>query len=150
MVKKLKNMFKRRDNLEHEFLPPALEIEETPPSPIRRWLIWMIFIITISTFVWSYLGEVDEVAVARGKVIPDGRVKVIQPIETGVIKAIHVQEGQRVKKGHILIELDPTIQQADAASSAKALSIHRADKERLWGEYALSSLSVLPAHESPK
>lgn len=127
-------MFNRRDNLEYEFLPPAIEIEETPPSPIRRLLIWIIFVITISTFVWSYLGKVDEVAVARGKVIPDGRVKVIQPIEAGVIKAIHVQEGQRVKKGQILIELDPTINQADAASSAKTLSIHKADKERLWGE----------------
>ncbi len=126
-------MFKLRDNLEYEFLPPAIEIEETPPSPIRR-LIWMIFVITVSVFVWSYFGEVDEVAVARGKVIPDGRVKVIQSFETGVIKAIHVQEGQRVKKGQLLIELDPTLRQADAASSAKTLSIHRADRERLREE----------------
>ncbi|MBI3399578.1 MAG: HlyD family type I secretion periplasmic adaptor subunit [Deltaproteobacteria bacterium] len=127
-------MFKFRDNLEYEFLPPAIEIEETPPSPIRRLLIWIIFVITVSVFVWSYFGEVDEVAVARGKVIPDGRVKVIQPLEAGVIKAIHVQEGQRVKKGQLLIELDPTIQQADAASSAKTLSIHKADRERLMEE----------------
>lgn len=127
-------MFKLRDNLEYEFLQPAIEIEETPPSPIRRRLIWMIFVITVSVFVWSYLGEVDEVAIARGKVIPDGRVKVIQPLETGVIKAIHVQEGQRVKKGQLLIELDPTLRQADAASSAKTLSIHRADRERLREE----------------
>lgn len=134
MRKRIKNMFKRSDNLEYEFLPPAVEIEETPPSPVRRLLIWVIFVVTISTFIWSYLGEVDEVAMARGKVIPDGRVKVIQPIEAGVIKAIHVQEGQRVKKGQLLIELDPTIQQADAASSAKTLSIHKADEERLWGE----------------
>ena len=130
----MKNMFKRRDNLEYEFLPPAVEIEETPPSPIRRRLIWVIFAITVSVFVWSYLGEVDEVAVARGKVIPDGKVKVIQPLEAGVIKAIHVKEGQRVKKGQLLIELDPTLRQADAASSAKTLSIHRADRERLREE----------------
>lgn len=134
MVKRLRDMFKRRDNFEYEFLPPAIEIEETPPSPIRRLLIWMILAMTILAFVWSYLGKVDEVAVARGKVIPDGRVKVIQPLETGVIKAIHVQEGQMVKKGQLLIELDPTILQADAASSARSLSIHRMDKVRLWGE----------------
>ncbi|MDI6745484.1 MAG: biotin/lipoyl-binding protein, partial [Thermodesulfovibrionales bacterium] len=117
-----------------EFLPPALEIEETPPSPLRRALIWLIFILVIAAFTWSYFGKVDEVAVARGKVIPDGRVKVIQPMETGVIRAIHVQEGQMVKEGQLLIELDPTIKQADVESTSKALSIHAADKERLIQE----------------
>lgn len=126
-------MFKN-DNLEYEFLPHALEIEDTPPSPVKRILIWMIFGMVFLSFIWSYFGKVDEVAVARGKVIPDGRVKVIQPMETGVIRAIHVQEGQQVKKGQILIELDPTIKQADVESTAKALSIHVTDKERLMEE----------------
>lgn len=133
MIKRLRNYFKT-DNLEYEFLPPAIEIEKTPPSPLRRALIWVILILTISVFIWSYFGKVDEVAVARGKVIPDGRVKVIQPMETGVIKAILVHEGQTVKEGQLLIELDPTIKQADAESSAKALSLHQADKERLIAE----------------
>ncbi|MBI5214083.1 MAG: HlyD family type I secretion periplasmic adaptor subunit [Nitrospirae bacterium] len=133
MIKRVKDYFKG-DNLEHEFLPPALEIEETPPSPARRVLIWAIFAMVILTFLWSYFGKVDEVAVARGKVIPDGRVKVIQPMETGVIRAIHVEEGQRVKEGQMLIELDPTIKQADALSAAKALSIYTTDRERLIQE----------------
>ena len=64
MLKRLKNHFKN-DNLEYEFLPPSLEIEETPPSPIRRVLIWVIFILVIIAFTWSYFGKVDEVAVAR-------------------------------------------------------------------------------------
>lgn len=133
MLKRLKDYLKQ-DNLEYEFLPPALEIEETPPSPARRVLIWAVFIMIIIAFLWAYFGKVDEVAVARGKVIPDGRVKVIQPMETGVIRAIHVEEGQRVKKGQMLIELDPTIKQADVASTAKALSIHMTDRERLMQE----------------
>ncbi len=133
MIKRMKDYF-NGDNLEYEFLPPALEIEETPPSPARRVLIWAIFAMVILTFLWSYFGKVDEVAVARGKVIPDGRVKVIQPMETGVIRAIHVEEGQRVKEGQILIELDPTIKQADALSAAKALSIYTTDRERLVQE----------------
>ncbi|MEW5949274.1 MAG: HlyD family type I secretion periplasmic adaptor subunit [Thermodesulfobacteriota bacterium] len=133
MIKRLKTIFKQ-DNLEYEFLPPALEIEETPASPLHRILIWVIFIITLSTFAWSYLGRVDVVAVARGKVIPDGRIKTIQPIETGVIRAIHVKEGQRIRAGQILIELDPTIKEADMASAVKALSIFQTDKERLIDE----------------
>jgi hemolysin D len=141
MFKRLKDYFKN-DNLEYEFLPHALEIEETPPSPVKRILIWAIFGMVFLAFIWSYFGKVDEVAVARGKVIPDGRVKVVQPMETGVIRAIHVQEGQQVKKGQILIELDPTIKQADVESTAKALSIHVTDKERLMEELNGERLKV--------
>lgn len=132
-IKKLKSFF-QQDNLEYEFLSPALEIEAAPPSPLRVALIWTIFILVVATFAWSYFGKVDEVAVARGKIIPDGRIKVIQPIETGVIRAIHVKEGQQVKKGQLLIELDPTIKEADAESFARSLSTHLADKERLFAE----------------
>lgn len=133
MIERLKTKF-AHDNLEYEFLPPALEIESTPPSPLRVVLIWIIFILVIVTFAWSYFGRVDEVAVARGKVIPDGRIKVIQPLETGVIRAIHVREGQEVKEGEVLIELDPTIKQADVESTTKALSTHLSDRERLLAE----------------
>ena len=127
-------MMFEKDNLEYEFLPSALEIEKTPPSPLGRVLIWMIFIIISLTFIWSYLGRVDQVAVAGGKIIPDGRVKVIQPMEEGVIRAIHVEEGQWVKEGQILIELDSTLKQADVNSNAKLLSIYKSDKDRLTAE----------------
>jgi hemolysin D len=133
-----------RKDLEHEFLPPALEIEETPPSPTRRILIWVIFAITVIAFLWSYFGEVDEVAVTRGKIIPDGKVKVIQPMETGVIRAIHVVEGQRVKEGQMLIEMDPTIKQADVESAVKSYSIHLTDKHRLLEELH-GRIAPLPA-----
>ncbi len=133
MLKRLRNHF-ANDNLEYEFLPPALEIEETPTSPARRALIWVIFLLVIVAFIWAYVGKIDEVAVARGRVIPDGRIKVIQPMETGVIRAIHVQEGQIVQEGQLLIELDPTIKHADVESTSKALSIYTTEKERLIAE----------------
>ena len=45
------------------------------------------------------LGKIDIVASAPGKIVPSGRTKVIQPFETGVVRAIHVRDGQRVKAG---------------------------------------------------
>lgn len=123
-----------KDRLEYEFLPEALEIEETPTSPFGRILLWAIVLLTVAAFLWSYLGKVDEVAVARGKIIPDGRVKVIQPRETGVVRAIHVEEGQRVKEGDLLIELDPTITQAEVESTYRSLLINRYDLARLKAE----------------
>jgi hemolysin D len=144
MLKKIKRIF-THDTLDYEFLPSALEIEATPPSPLRRAVIWIIFILTIGIIVWAYLGKVDEVAVARGKVIPDGRVKVIQPLEAGVIREIHVHEGQRVAQGELLIELDPTIKGADVVSTSRVLAINQAERmrledERLGNQKAASSL----------
>jgi hemolysin D len=133
MLKRLKRLI-THDTLDYEFLPSALEIEATPPSPLRRAVVWIIFAITVGAIAWSCLGRVDEVAVARGKVIPDGRVKVIQPIEAGVIREIHVQEGERVREGQLLIELDPTIKGAESESATRMLAIHQAERTRLERE----------------
>src|SRR4029077_5255194 len=63
--------------------------------------------------VWASFGSVDIVATATGKIVPGGRTKLIQPFETGVVRAIHVRDGQSVKAGDVLIELDPTMTEAD-------------------------------------
>src|SRR5438034_9260166 len=99
----------RRDKHELAFLPAALEIVETPPSPIGRAIGLTIITLFCIAFAWTCLGKIDIVASAPGKIIPTGRTKVIQPFETGVVRAIHVRDGQRVKAGDILIDLDPTI-----------------------------------------
>jgi len=127
-------MVMKKDRLEYEFLPEALEIEETPPSPLGRILLWSIVLLMVAAFLWSYFGKVDEEVVARGRVVPDGMVKVIQPRETGVIWAIHIKEGQRVRKGDLLIELDPTLTQAEIESSERSLTISRYDMARLKAE----------------
>lgn len=123
-----------KDRLEYEFLPAALEIEQTPPSPLGRFIIWFIVFVFITALTWSIIGRVDEVAVARGKIIPDGRIKVIQPVEEGRIKAIHVQEGQQVKEGELLIELDTTMKQADVDSLNKTLALAKLEREVLLSE----------------
>jgi len=102
----------RRD-AELEFLPAALEIVETPPSPRRRAIAATIMLLFAVALVWSAWGTVDIVASATGKIVPSGRTKVIQPFETGVVRAIRVDDGQVVKAGDTLIELDPTVNGAE-------------------------------------
>jgi hemolysin D len=104
---------KARTRDELEFLPAALEIMDTPPNPLGRGLMWVIMLFFITAVVWSVVGRVDIVAVAQGKVIPAGKVKVIQPFEMSTVKAVHVTEDQLVQKGQLLIELDATKQQAN-------------------------------------
>jgi hemolysin D len=102
----------RRDH-ELAFLPAALEIAETPPSPVGRAVGATIIAIFCVVLAWATIGKVDIVASAEGKIVPSGRTKLIQPFETGVVRAINVHDGQRVKAGESLIELDPTMTTAE-------------------------------------
>ena len=97
----------------YAFMPAALEVQETPPNPVGRAIIWTIVLLFIVAVIWGIVGKMDVVAVAQGKIIPSGRVKTIQPLEIGKVKTIHVKEGQVVKAGDALITLDSTATQAD-------------------------------------
>ncbi|OKO78221.1 HlyD family type I secretion periplasmic adaptor subunit [Bradyrhizobium sp. NAS96.2] len=103
----------RRRQHEIAFLPAALEITESPPSPIGRAIGASIIVAFCLALVWAWFGHVDIVATASGKIVPGGRTKLIQPFEMGVVRAIHVRDGQSVKAGEVLIELDPTMNGAD-------------------------------------
>ena len=100
-------------NDELEFLPAALEIQETPPLPMGRTILWLIMMFFIVAVTWASIGEVDIVGVAHGKIIPSGKVKIIQPLETGVVSNIHVREGEQVNAGQLLLELDTTLSGAE-------------------------------------
>src|SRR5262249_30554814 len=99
---------RKLDGAEREFLPAAIEIMEQPASPVGRALIWSLCAFFTIAVGWSIVGHIDIVAVAQGKVVPQGRTKVVQALEIGVVRAIHVQDGDRVSAGQPLIDLDPT------------------------------------------
>jgi len=120
-----------KHNHEYEFLPAALEVQETPPSPIGRFIIWLLLLLTGIAIVWAIVGQVDIVATAQGKIIPGGRDKIIQPLEIGVVRKIHVQEGQHVDKGDLLVELDATASGADEARMRRELTLARLEATRL-------------------
>ncbi|MET0514620.1 MAG: biotin/lipoyl-binding protein, partial [Nitrospiraceae bacterium] len=114
-----------------EFLPAVLEIQDAPPSPIGRSILWTIVVLFLTVVGWSGLGWIDIVAIAPGKIIPSGHSKTIQPFETGVVAAIYVQDGQVVKKGQILIELDATQNRADRDRSTNEYRAALVDVARL-------------------
>ncbi|MCS3501762.1 hemolysin D [Bradyrhizobium japonicum] len=95
------------------FLPAALEIVETPPSPVGRTIVISITAGFVVALIWACLGTIDVVAIAPGKVIPSDRTKTVQPFETAVVRAIYVQDGQTVRAGERLVDLDATISVAE-------------------------------------
>jgi hemolysin D len=99
---------------EAQFLPAALALRDTPVHPAPRITLWLIMAFTLIAVLWATFGRIDVVATAVGKIIPNDRTKVIQPMETAVVKAIHVRDGQEVSLGQVLIELDATTATADS------------------------------------
>jgi hemolysin D len=121
----------RRRDLELAFLPAALEIVESPPSPVGRAIVFVIVSVFTLAIAWASVGTIDIIASAQGKIVPSGRTKVTQPLDAGVVGAIYVTDGQRVRAGEPLIDLDPTINQAEQAHLQSELSAAQLDVARL-------------------
>jgi membrane fusion protein, hemolysin D len=133
-----------------EFLPAVLEIQQAPPSPIGRAILWTILGVFTAGILWATFGWIDIVATAQGKIIPSGYSKVIQPYETGVITAIHVQDGQIVKRGEVLIELDSTQNRADQNRALNEYRAAKVDAARLRALIAGQSTFDGPADADPQ
>ncbi|CAI1618335.1 HlyD family type I secretion periplasmic adaptor subunit [Serratia fonticola] len=107
------------------FRPAHLELIETPVSPLPRWSMRAIMLFVFIALAWSIVGHMDVVAVASGKTITSGRTRIIQPLEPSIVKAIHARDGQHVKQGQVLVELDATTASAELQRIQEALNTAR-------------------------
>ncbi len=99
---------------------------------------------------WSSVGTIDIVAVAQGKTIPSGYSKIVQPLDSGVITAIHVRDGVEVKKGDSLIELDPTQSSADREKASNEYHSAQLDAARLRAVLSGGTRFEVPPGSDPK
>jgi hemolysin D len=125
----LRSSQRSRDQL--SFLPAALEIVETPPSPVGRAVGATIIVVFTAALAWAFFGTVDIVASAQGRIVPSDRVKVIQPLEIGVVRALYVEDGKQVKAGDVLLEIDPTINEAESRMLKRDLVATQLDIARI-------------------
>ena len=78
-------------------------------SPLRlRGLLYLLVLIVIALIAWAYFAKVDEVTRGEARVIPAQQVQIIQSQDGGLVKEIHIKEGDLVEKGQLLISLDQT------------------------------------------
>ncbi len=125
---------------EAEFLPGALALQRSPPSPAPRVALWLICAFALLALLWATFGKVDVVATASGKIVPSGRSKSIQAIETASVKSIRVRDGDAVQVGDLLLELDAT---------AAAADVDRIENERIAARLqTLRSQAMLAAQDS--
>lgn len=133
MLNKIRHSL-RKINDSYEFKPLLSEIEELPVSPLGRFTFWTVISLIIITILWLIIGKIDIVISARGIVIPDGEAKIIQPLETGIVKEILVKEGDFVKKGQLLILIDTMTTDAQLKTIKENLKTSKNEAERLKSE----------------
>lgn len=97
----------------NQFSTAAMAIQAQPPRHVVRMASLAICAMTGVALIFASLAQMDVVVSAQGKVIPTGKSKVVQPLEAGVVRSIAVRDGQSVKAGDVLLELDPTSTGAD-------------------------------------
>jgi hemolysin D len=120
----------RRLSDEAAFLPAALSLQDTPVHPAPRRTAVVICALFAVALLWSICGKIDIVAVAPGRIVVSERTKTIQPLETSVVSRVLVKDGDAVKAGQVLVELDATAANADRTSVAEQLKAAEAERER--------------------
>ena len=126
-----------------DFLPDADEIELRPLPAFARITLPVLVCAMVAAVLWASFSEVDQVVVARGRLINPLPNIVVQPLETSIVQKIEVRVGQIVKKGERLATLDPTFVQADEAQLRAKLRSLNTQSEGLSTE--LSGVSGTPA-----
>ena len=131
---------------EQAFLPAALSLQETPVHPAPRRIAFALMALFVIALVWAIFGKIDIVAVAPGRIIVSDRTKLIQPLERSVVQRILVKDGDHVAAGQPLVELDPTIAQADIASLMETRKAAQSEWLRTWVLQQMLLKQELSAH----
>jgi hemolysin D len=134
--------------LSNPFTTAAIALQARPPAYFARMVSLAICVMAALALLFTCFARLDVVVSAQGRVIPSGKSKVVQPMEAGIVKAIAVRDGQKVKAGDVLLELDPTTTTADSQRLRRELWEAEADVLRtthlLQGQGGFVALSDMP------
>ncbi len=130
---------------EAEFLPAALSIQTQPVSPAGRWVARVLMLLMVLVFVWSVVGHIDIIVNAQGKIIPGGYTKTIASVEVASVRTLNVEEGQSIKAGDVLIELDTRTSDSERDKS-------EGDRQTAWlqAERSRAMLKAIDTGKAPK
>lgn len=112
-----------------------------PALPKASKLVWIICGGLLVLLVWAWFFELEEVSTGSGKVISSSKDQVIQSLEGGILTKLNVKEGEIVKQGQVLAQLDPTRLESTVAESESLLIASKATASRLRAEVTGQSLT---------
>lgn len=121
---------------ERDFSPRLLRVWRKPPSPLPRALMGTVALLFTALLVWAWFGQLDVVARAQGSLVPETRLKIVQPFEGGRVQEILVREGQLVEAGQTLMRMDTHLSNIDTATLRKQAELARLNLRRIATELA--------------
>jgi adhesin transport system membrane fusion protein len=129
------------------YISPVSAAQVLEPAPAAMWAVYLLLAAIAVAVGWAAMAQVDIVAKANGRVVPDGREQVIASLEGGILREMLVREGQQVTEGQALAMLDPTrveAQQAEGTARKLALKGTLARLQAEAGGKALSFGEEIP------
>jgi hemolysin D len=122
----------RADKL--DFAPGILKLQDAPPSPLPRFVLWILLALFAIALAWAAVGRLDIIAVAQGRIVPQSYLQIVQPAEQGIVKELLVREGDAVKAGQVLVRMDARLSEADIRTlrnelELRSLTLRRIDAE---------------------
>ena len=122
----------RADRL--DFAPGILKLQDAPPSPLPRVVLWILLALFAIALAWAAVGRLDIIAVAQGRIVPQSYLQIVQPAEQGIVKELLVREGDAVKAGQVLVRMDARLSEADIRTlrnelALRSLTLRRIDAE---------------------
>lgn len=117
-----------------EFELPTAALMATPVKPAARSMLWTVVSLVAACATAAAVVPIDMVVTTRGRVVAMQPTIVVQPLETAIIRAINVREGQIVRAGQVLAQLDPTFSEADVGALKNDVQSFQAEVDRLTAE----------------
>lgn len=117
-----------------EFQSPTAALIAEPVPFTARMTTWIIAAMFVSTCIAMSLLPMDQVIVARGTVVARDATLIVQPLETSILRGINVRDGQVVRAGDVIAELDPTFSGSDEKSTSEQAASLQAEVNRLTAE----------------
>ena len=99
-----------------------------------RWTLWVIAALFALLGLWALVAKLDIVAVAPGRLVPQGYLKTVQPAVAGIVRELLVREGDAVGAGQVLVRLDPTETKADREAIERELALRKIQLRRIDAE----------------
>ena len=127
-----------------DFAPGLLSIQESPPGRLPRAVLYAVSLLFAILLAWAFLGQLDIIASAEGRLIPQTYVKIVQPADAGIVQEILVREGEAVRAGQVLIRMDTRIAQADRQTLETELALRSLQLRRIEAELSGEALERLP------
>jgi HlyD family secretion protein len=128
-----------------DFAPGLLAIQERPPGPLPRLVLYLIIGLCGALLVWAVFGELNIIAVAGGRLVPKSYIQIVQPAQAGVVKAILVTEGEKVAAGQVLMRMDAQDAKVDRTLLEREVAVAFLQRRRIRAELAGRSLRRKPS-----